>query len=88
MYRTIVGIDGMMCNMCEEHVSSTLKRALGLSRVTASHRKNQAVLVSAEPVDETKLREALAPTGYKVLSFSCGPWEEPGLWQKIRILWS
>ena len=87
MYRTIVGIDGMMCNMCEEHVSSALKRALGLSKVSASHKRNQAVLISAEPLAEREIREALKPTGYKVLSFSSESWEEPSLWQKICRLW-
>ena len=86
MYRTVVGIDGMMCNMCEEHICSTIKKAMETKKVTASHGKKQAVIITERPVDERLLRAAIASTGYDVLSFSCEPFEEKGFFAKLKGL--
>ena len=33
MYKTIVGIEGMACGMCEEHICSTIKKAFEVNKV-------------------------------------------------------
>ena len=66
MIRTTVSIDGMMCGMCEAHVADTVRKAFDVKSVKASHRKGQAVIVSAAPIDEAALHAAIDPTGYTV----------------------
>ena len=58
MIETTVKVDGMMCGMCEAHVSDAIRDALPVKKVTASHTKGQAVILSETPLDE----EALPPS--------------------------
>ena len=64
MTRTVVGIDGMACGMCESHVNDTVRRNFHVKSVKASHKKKQAEIISAEPLDEAALRKAIGDTGY------------------------
>ena len=64
MTRTVVGIDGMACSMCESHVNDTVRRNFHVKSVKASHKKKQAEIISAEPLDEAALRKAIGDTGY------------------------
>ena len=45
MIETTVKVDGMMCGMCEAHVSDAIRGALPVKKVTASHTKGQAVIL-------------------------------------------
>ena len=51
MIETTVKVDGMMCGMCEAHVSDAIRGALPVKKVTASHTKGQAVILSEAPLD-------------------------------------
>ena len=59
MIETTVKVDGMMCGMCEAHVSDAIRGALPVKKVTASHTKGQAVILSEAPLDEEDLRAAI-----------------------------
>ena len=69
MIETTVKIDGMMCGMCETHVSDAIRRALRVKKVSASHSRGTAVILSEAPLDGT-LRRAIDETGYKALDVS------------------
>lgn len=71
MYKTIVGIEGMACGMCEEHICSTIKKAFEVNKVKASRSKKCAEIITELPLDEKAVRDAIAPTGYEVTSFAC-----------------
>ncbi|MEQ3202568.1 cation transporter [Sutterella wadsworthensis] len=71
MYKTIVGIEGMACGMCEEHICSTIKKAFEVNKVKASRSKKYAEIITELPLDEKAVRDAIAPTGYEVTSFAC-----------------
>ena len=79
MVKTTLKIDGRMCSMCEAHIQDVIRRAVpGAKKVTASHTRGEASFVSEESVDETKLREAVAATGYTCLTVTEEPWEKKG----------
>ena len=61
MQKITVKIDGMACGMCESHVNEAIRKAFPVQKVTSSHRKGEAVILSENAIDETTLREALAP---------------------------
>ena len=63
MYKTIVGIEGMACGMCEEHICSTIKKAFEVNKVKASRSKKCAEIITELPLDEKAVRE--------VTSFAC-----------------
>ena len=65
MYKTIVGIEGMACGMCE------IKKAFEVNKVKASRSKKCAEIITELPLDEKAVRDAIAPTGYEVTSFAC-----------------
>ena len=50
MIETTVKVGGMMCGMCEAHVSDAIRGALPVKKVTASHTKGQAVILSEAPL--------------------------------------
>ena len=63
---TLVKIDGMMCENCEEHVKKAVNENLSVMSVTADADKGEAVVVSAAPLDADKLKAAVAEAGYTV----------------------
>ncbi|HPU63883.1 MAG TPA: cation transporter [Mobilitalea sp.] len=78
MYKTVVGIDGMVCSMCEAHINDAVRRAFSVKKVSSSHKKKQAEIISKEKPDEEALRKAINETGYNVLSIKTEPYEKKG----------
>ena len=79
MFKTTLKIDGMMCSMCEAHISDVIRRSVpGAKKVTVSHTKGEASFLTEEPADEARLREAIAATGYGCLAVTAEPWEKKG----------
>ena len=68
MYQTTVGVDGMMCGMCEAHVNDAVRKAFPVKKVTSSHSKGQTVILSEQALDEQAVRDAIGATGYTVTS--------------------
>ncbi|MGM9662019.1 MAG: heavy-metal-associated domain-containing protein [Oscillospiraceae bacterium] len=81
MYKTTVKIDGMACGMCEAHVNDAIRKALAVKKVTASHSKGCAEILSEGEIPEEALRRALDGTGYRGLSVSAEPYQKKGLFR-------
>ena len=79
MIKTTVKIDGMSCGMCESHVNDTIRNHFGVKKVNSSYKKGVAEILSEEEISEEKLKEALDPTGYRVLSVSSEEYKKKGL---------
>ena len=56
MTETTVNISGMMCGMCEAHICDVIRARFAVRKVTASHSKGQAVILSESGLDEAALR--------------------------------
>ncbi len=79
MIKTIVKIDGMMCSMCEAHISDVIRKTVpGAKKVAASRAKGEASFLTERAVDEAGLKEAIAATGYTCLSVESAPYEKKG----------
>ena len=76
MTETTVNISGMMCEMCEAHICDVIRARFAVRKVTASHSKGQAVILSEDGRDEAALRQAIAESGYEVTAVSARPAEE------------
>ena len=57
MVKTTLGIDGMMCGMCESHMNDAIRNNFDVKKVTSSHSKKQTEVISEEALDEGKLKE-------------------------------
>ena len=79
MVKTKLKIEGMQCGMCESHVNEAIRNAFAVKKVTSSHTKGETVILSNEPLDESRLRDVLAPTGYALLQVTSEPYEKNGI---------
>ncbi len=78
MLKITMGIDGMMCGMCESHINDAVRREFKVKKVTSSHTKKQTVILTEKPLDEDKLRKVIDDTGYKVTSIETAEEEKKG----------
>ena len=78
MIKTTVGIDGMMCGMCESHVNDAIRKSFDIKKVSSSHSKKKTEIISEEAIDEDKLRAVIDETGYTVLSVNSEPYKKKG----------
>ena len=78
MYETKVKIDGMMCGMCESHINDAIRNAFSVKKVSASHSKGEADIISEEPID------AITKTGYDFVSMTSKPYEKHGLFGFLK----
>ena len=79
MIQTTIGIDGMMCEMCEAHINDAIRKNFAVKSAKSNRKKKQCVVVSEEPLDEAKVREVIGQTGYDLLSVSSEPYQKKGL---------
>ena len=80
MKQIVLKIDGMMCGMCESHINDAVRAAFDIKKVTSSHSKGETVILSDLPLDEGKLKQTIADTGYELISVESKPYEKnPGL---------
>lgn len=78
MIKTVIGVDGMMCGMCESHVNDAIRNSFTVKKVISSHSKGNTEVISEEALDEAKIREVIEATGYKVTSVESQPYEKKG----------
>ena len=83
MIRTVVGIDGMMCGMCEAHINDVIRSHFRVKKVSSSHGKGEAVILSEEEINEEILRTAIKETGYTVTSVTSAPYEKKGFFAAL-----
>ena len=84
MLKITVGVDGMMCGMCENHINDAIRKAFSVKKVTSSHSKGQTVILTEQDIDEAEIRKAIDATGYTVTSFAKEPYEKKGLFSFLH----
>ena len=55
-----------------------------MKKVSASHGKGEADIISEEPIDEAKLRETITKTGYDFVSMTSKPYEKHALFAFLK----
>ena len=79
MIKTTLKIEGMMCPMCEAHISGAIRRAIpGAKKVSASHTRGEACFLTEEAVEESRLKNAIAAMGYTCTGVRSEPFEKKG----------
>lgn len=84
MVKIIVGVEGMACGMCEAHINEAVRNAFPVKKVTSSHTKKQTVIIAESSVDEEKLKDVIAKSGYKSVSISKELYKKKGLFSAFR----
>lgn len=78
MYKITVGVDGMMCGMCESHVNDAIRKDFKIKKVNSSHSKGITEIICEEQLNEEAISKCIGETGYKVTSYDCQPYEKKG----------
>ena len=71
MYKTTLKIDGMMCGMCESHINDTIRKAAAVKKVSSSHVKGEAVVITEELLDVDAVKAANRPAPMPAGRFVC-----------------
>ena len=79
MYKTIASIDGMMCDMCESHINDMVRKKFEVKKVSSSHKKNETVIISENPIAKEALEAALSPMGYHCMDAKSEEYKKKGL---------
>ena len=79
MIKTTLKIEGMMCGMCEAHVSDAIRKAVpSAKKVAASRSKKEASFLTEEAVNTEALKSSIDATVYTCLSVESVPFEKKG----------
>lgn len=79
MIKTVVGVEGMACGMCENHINDTVRRCFSVQSVKSSYKKKQIQVLSQQPLDPVALRKAIEATGYTVTGIEAQPYQKKRL---------
>ena len=80
MFKTTVKVDGMMCGMCEAHVSDAIRKAVPeAKKVKASRAKKEAIFISDEQADPALMEKTIKDIGYDFLGCVSEPYKKRGI---------
>ena len=68
MKETIIKVNGMVCNGCENRVQNALKNIEGIEEVVADHNKGIVTVKSKEEVSKKVMEEKIEDIGFEVVN--------------------
>ena len=66
MKETIIKVEGMVCNGCENRVQNALKNINGVENVVADHTTGTVTVTSKNEVLESVMKEKIENIGFEV----------------------
>ena len=66
MKETIIKVEGMVCNGCENRVQNALKILEGVEKVVANHKNGTVTITSKYEVEENVMKEKIEDLGFEV----------------------
>lgn len=79
MIKTVLGIEGMACGMCESHINDAIRKNFKVKKVTSSRKDRQTVIISEDELDADQIKNVIGQTGYDFVSIESGPYVKKGL---------
>ena len=76
MLKYTVGVQGMMCGMCEAHCNDAIRRVFPIKKVASSHKKAETTFTVEEEVDEELLRKTITDLGYDCGTITKEPYKK------------
>ncbi|MBR0458662.1 MAG: hypothetical protein IJJ26_05465 [Victivallales bacterium] len=84
MLQTTLGIEGMMCGMCEAHMNDLVRKLYpDIKKVSSSSSKKQTIILSEQELDKDKLQQASSSIGYTMTSFHSAPYVKTSFLQRL-----
>ena len=66
MKETIIKVEGMVCNGCENRVQNALKNIDGVENVVADHTTGIVTVTSKNEIAESVMKEKIEDIGFEV----------------------
>lgn len=66
MKETVINVEGMVCNGCENRVINALKTSDGVNEVLADHKSGKVTIISVAEVTEDVMKEKIEDIGFEV----------------------
>lgn len=66
MKETIIKVEGMVCNGCENRVKNALKNINGVENVVADHTTGIVTVTSKNEVEENVMKEKIEDIGFEI----------------------
>ena len=66
MKETIIKVEGMVCNGCENRVQNALKTIEGIENVVANYTEGTVTITSKNELSENVMKEKIEDIGFKV----------------------
>lgn len=79
MIKTVLGIEGMACGMCESHINDAIRKNFKVKKVTSSRKDRQTVIISEDELDADQIKNVIGQTGYDLVSIESDPYVKKGL---------
>lgn len=75
MIRTTLGIEGMMCGMCEAHINDAIRRSFDVRSAKSDRRRKRCVVVSEGELDRQRVARVVGDLGYDLVSMESEPYQ-------------
>ena len=82
MVKITIGVDGMMCNMCEAHTNDAVRKNFKVKKVSSSHTEKKTEIIAPEAISKEELEKVISEAGYKITSYEVEPYEKKGLFKR------
>lgn len=66
MKKTIIKVEGMVCNGCENRIQNALKAIEGIESVVANHTNGTVTINAKKEVTEKVMKEKIEDIGFQV----------------------
>ncbi len=83
MFKTCVKIDGMMCPMCEKHMTEGFEEMLDAQSIVSSYKAKESIIISNAAPSEDDVKSAVEKAGYTFISMDTEPYEKKGVFSKL-----
>lgn len=84
MIKITLKIAGMACGMCEAHMNDAIRRAFSVNKVTSSHKTGHTVIIAKTDIEDDRLIDVVAATGYALETIHREIYEKKGFFARLK----
>lgn len=79
-----MGVEKMMCSMCESHISNAIRQIQGVKSVKTSRKQKNTCIIAENNVDIEQIKKTLTSLGYDAGEVSVSDYTPKGFFGKLR----
>lgn len=70
MKEIVLGVEGMMCGMCESHINDAIRNKYpNIKKVSSNRKKKETVIQCEDILDKEELNNIITEVGYTMTSY-------------------